>query len=243
MVEVRLLGDEDYDTPVGNLFHNVSSGHNPRSYSGFLGTVWLVPHPVNTVRESSKSGGSVANVKHVLQNQTSLLRKVFVSILTHTRVVVSGSYPLYRLMCIAGIVSSLVTFIYHKWPASFVEATDDNTFVGIVFNCMQLAGCSLAAGAFYMHRDSEPSQEKIHLSLALERMGIVLMGAVIAVYTYGVVKQNSGAPTTWATIGLVFFGLYLVYRFFEIGKAQREIQKPLEQCVREAHEIEELRGE
>lgn len=165
------------------------------------------------------------------------------SIASHTRVVVSGSYPLYRYICFAGLISSILTFVYGKWPASFVDATKDSILTNVTFNSMQLLGCGLSLSAFYLHRDREPSRQKVHLSLSMERIGIILMAPVVVVYTYGVIKQNGGPPTTWATLCLLAFGAYLVFRFTEIGKALKEVQKPYEQCVKERGDSEELRSE
>ena len=172
-----------------------------------------------------------------------IMKRFWEATIGHTRVVISGSYPLYRLFCMLGIISSILTFSYWKFPVSFSEVTDNNNLAGAIFNSMQLVGCCAVVGSLYLHRDKDPSHAKVQLSLTIERIGCILLVPVIAAYTYGVIHQNSGPPTTWATCGLVAFGLYLIIRFFEIGNALKELQRPIEKCDGYECDTEELRGE
>lgn len=156
---------------------------------------------------------------------------IFKRAIGHTRIAISGSYPLYRLMCLGGIFSSVLSMIYGKYPGSLSATTDHNSAVMNAFNIMQLVGCLCIAAAFYMHKNRDPRPTRVQLSLALERLGIVLLIPVVGAYTYGVIQNNGGPPTTWATWGLAMFCLYLIYRFFEIGAALKEVQRPLEECT------------
>lgn len=151
------------------------------------------------------------------------LRNLIHRILGRTRVVESGSYPLYRLIALSATISAIMQMVTQTWPQSFVDAAA-TTWSGWVFSTAQLFGGLFVWIALYMHEDSEPSLSRVQLSLSLERMGCALMISVIGTYTYGVVDQNGGIPKAWATWALMFFGLYLVYRFNEIRKALKELR-------------------
>ncbi|ATW61133.1 hypothetical protein SEA_HARAMBE_38 [Gordonia phage Harambe] len=175
----------------------------------------------------------MASLRRATLHGTAAIRTTLRAVLGHTRVVASGSYPLYRLVCLFGIISALLAFAYRQWPPSFAESTDGNLFAGIVFSGMQLVGCTSIIVGMYLHGEVNPKPTRVQTSLAVERFGTVLLIPVIATYTYGVILNNQGPPTTWATSALFAFGLYLVIRFFEIGRALKEVQRPLEECRRD----------
>ncbi|QOR56182.1 membrane protein [Gordonia phage Linetti] len=180
-------------------------------------------------------------MKRAVRVGAGTFRKTIRAVFGHTRIVASGSYPLYRLICIGGVISAVLTLSYRSWPASFAETTDDSTVAGVIFSAMQLAGCVSVLVGMYFHADADPLPSKVQKSLAIERFGTVLLIPVIAAYTYGVIKSNGGPPTTWATLCLAAFGVYLVLRFLEIGRALEEVQRPIEQC--DGHDCKELRSE
>ncbi|QAY16678.1 hypothetical protein SEA_FELIXALEJANDRO_42 [Gordonia phage FelixAlejandro] len=180
-------------------------------------------------------------MKRAIRAGAGTFRKTIRAVFGHTRIVASGSYPLYRLICIAGVISAILTFAYRTWPASFTETTDGNMVAGILFASMQLIGCLSVLTGMYFHADTDPLPSKVQKSLAIERFGTWLLIPVIAVYTYGVIKSNGGPPTTWATLALFSFGVYLVLRSIEIKGALEEVQRPIEQC--NGHDCKELRSE
>ena len=106
----------------------------------------------------------MASMKQVIRDRLSALRELSRELLGHTRIVASGSYPLYRLICIAGVISGVLTFIYGKYPASFVDATDDNYLLNVVFTAMQTIGCLMVVGAIYMHKDKDPRLSRVQMS-------------------------------------------------------------------------------
>lgn len=181
----------------------------------------------------------MANLKQATSSGLATLIQKIRAILDHSRVVVSGSKPLYRGLCVAGVVSGILQFSMRRWPPSFVDATDGVGYL-YVFGGMQIVGCLAILVGLYMHKDSEPSLHKVSTSLALERAGAALLVPVIASYTWGVIKLNGGPPSAWATLGLVAFGYYLCIRFYEIGESLKTLREP---TVVADNDTEELRGE
>lgn len=143
----------------------------------------------------------------------------------HTRVVVSGSYPLYRLMALGAVMSGVVQLWRSKVPPSvgilYQGLPDEWDYV---FIFMQLLGGVLILIALYMESDESPSSDKAHISLTVERTGLYFLGATIVVYTMGVLVQNSGLPNTMVSWFGVAFLLYLIRRASEIRKALRELR-------------------
>lgn len=144
-------------------------------------------------------------------------------IIRKSRIVESGSYPLYRLISLSAIISGICQMVTRTWPQSFVEATSAD-WAGWAFSAIQFVGGLMVWCALYMHTDSEPVLAKVQLSLSLERMGCALMISAIGTYTYGVIEQNDSFPKTWATWALMLFGIYLIYRLVEIRRALKELR-------------------
>lgn len=151
------------------------------------------------------------------------LKLAIIRIKRRTRRVKSGTYPLYRLIAVSAVVSAILQMSYKSWPASFESATQTE-WMGWIFSTIQLLGGLSIWGALHLHDDEEPALSRVQLSLSLERTGVMLLMSVVCTYTYGVIQQNGGPPKTWATLSLVAFLFYLVYRFIEIGRALRELR-------------------
>lgn len=144
--------------------------------------------------------------------------------LAHTRVVTSGSYPLYRLMALGAFISGLVQVIERRVPPSIRSAPTpgwyDYAFVGL-----QLLGALLILVGLYMETDKNPNPDRAHLSLTIELVGLWFLGTSIAAYTYGVLVQNHGLPITMVSWFGVAMLCYIVRRMREIRRGVRELRR------------------
>ena len=147
----------------------------------------------------------------------------------YTRRVVSGSFPLYRLMVAGVLVSAMLQIIYQKVPES-VEATSPRVF-DYVYLVAQAGGAVVLLGSMYTRRPL--------LSLNLERFGAATLAMSCALYVAAAVLNNSGPPLSsgvWLVVALL---IYLVWRAF------RDIPRDLrvmEQTAQAIIDSEEDRG-
>ncbi|QIG58299.1 hypothetical protein SEA_SKOG_147 [Gordonia phage Skog] len=141
--------------------------------------------------------------------------------LHHTRIVTSGSYPLYRLMVMGAVVASLIQIVTVTVPPS-LRSLGLHAAYDWFFLFLQLGGAITILIALYMENEEEPEPDHAHLSLTLEVVGLWLLGTALAVYLFGVIINNAGPPTVVVT----WFGVaFLIY----IGKRMREVRAAIKE--------------
>lgn len=144
--------------------------------------------------------------------------------LRHTRVVVSGSYPLYRLMALGAFASGVVQVVRQRVPPSITQ-TGAPAWYDWAFTSLQLVGAVLVLVALYMETDKNPDPDRAHLSLTVELVGLWFLGTAITAYTYGVVIQNGGPPITMVSWFGIAMLVYIVRRMREIRRGIKELRR------------------
>lgn len=132
------------------------------------------------------------------------------------RRVVSGSWPLYRILAMALTISGVLQLVTGKVPGS-VTATQSPEWTDVAYMWMQLIGGGAITASLTVGRSN------YSISLYLERLGAVLVFVSSLVYVLSVVDYNSGPPTSsgvWLVIG---FGIYCGFRVVEITQTLREV--------------------
>lgn len=145
----------------------------------------------------------------------------------YNRHVQSGSWPLYRLIMVALLISSTLSLTISSTPDS-VSALAGTAADGLYLSAA-LAGSALVLVGLYI--------QKAWLSLQLERLGAILVATNAAVYAVAVI-YTYGMPTAAATWGSIALGIYCTYRaLVEIPRDLAEIRE----LAREQYgEIEEV---
>ncbi|OZE08451.1 hypothetical protein CH249_14010 [Rhodococcus sp. 05-2255-3B1] len=132
------------------------------------------------------------------------------------RRVVSGSWPLYRILALMLTISGVLQLATGKVPGS-VTATQSPEWTDVAYMWMQLVGGAAILVSLTVGRSN------YSISLYLERFGAVLVFVSSLVYVLSVVDYNSGPPTSsgvWLVIG---FGLYCGFRVVEIARTLHEV--------------------
>lgn len=127
------------------------------------------------------------------------------------RKVVSGSWPLYRILTLCLTISGVLQVATGKVPGS-VSATQSPVWTDVAYMWMQLVGAMLVLASLTI------GWRNISLAMNIERTGTVLIFVSSFVYVVSVVDYNSGPPTSsgvWLVIGM---GAYCAFRFFEIRR-------------------------
>lgn len=144
------------------------------------------------------------------------------------RRVTSGSFPLYRLLMTALLISAVLGLTVGSAPDSVTEAaglTGD-----ILYLSAQLAGSGLVILALHIR--------KAWMSLQLERLGTIAVATNSAIYAVAVINTY-GLPTAAATWGAGALGLYCTYRALrEIPRELRELRAVARAQCHRTEEVE-----
>lgn len=126
----------------------------------------------------------------------------------------SGSYPLYRMLMAALVISAALGLIMQDVPDSVSQVTN---FSGhVVYLAAQLGGSGMILVALHLKR--------AWLSLQLERLGSVGVATNAGIYSVAVASEY-GLPVAAATWGSMALGLYCLYRgIYEVPKELAELR-------------------
>lgn len=143
--------------------------------------------------------------------------------LRHTRVVQSGSPPLYRLLALATVASAVAQSFAQAAPESVAALTPG--WFDWAFTSLTGVGGALVLVGLYMTDENRFHATKLADSLNIERFGLSLMMTVIAVnivavwFFYGRPPASTGS---WLQIGFWFWSWT---RLWDIRKALKELTR------------------
>ncbi|AER47666.1 hypothetical protein [Mycolicibacterium goodii] len=143
-------------------------------------------------------------------------------LLSHTRIVQSGSPPLYRMLLVGNVISAILMIVDGQIPESVANNAPgwfDAAFIG-----GQLFAGILALTALYMEDGSTRHATRLHRSLSLEWAGLMFMQTINGVYFVAVTFNNSGPPTSGATWYVIMFWLWVWVRMRDIRRALKELE-------------------
>lgn len=121
----------------------------------------------------------------------------------------SGSFPLYRVCVLMGLVASITQIVYGV-PESVLQTTDHA--YGWIFIGLHITGSVLILSALYLPRLD------LDDSLRIEQIGALALFSACSTYVAAVVVNNGGPPASYATWLVVALSLYLAYRIIEIHR-------------------------
>lgn len=150
---------------------------------------------------------------------TLIVVEVFRQALLHTRVVQSGSPPLYRLLVIGVIISAVFQGFAQEAPESITAQTPgwfDWAFIGFT----GVSGVLILAG-LYLIDENRFHARRLADSLMMERLGLAFLMTVIAVNIVAVVFYYGRPPTGMGSIWQCMFWLWGWTRLRDIRKALR----------------------
>lgn len=151
------------------------------------------------------------------------LRAFYRKAIHHTRVVTSGSYPLYRLMVMGAVISGILQVVFRKTPES-LKSLGLHPAYDWFFLLMQLGGALTILVALYMENEEEPEPDHAHLSLSLEQTGLFFLGTAMVVFQFGVIVNNGGPPLAAVTWFGIAFIAYIIKRMREVRRAIKELR-------------------
>lgn len=143
--------------------------------------------------------------------------------LLHTRVVQSGSPPLYRMMIIGVIASGISQAFAAEAPESITAQTPpwfDYAFIGFTL----LSGILVLAG-LYLIDENRYHASKLADSLSIERLGLSFLMTVIAVNIVAVMFYYGRPPTGMGSWWQIAFWLWGWGRLGEIRKTLGELTR------------------
>ena len=154
--------------------------------------------------------------------------------LAHTRFVPT---PLYRLILIAGVISSGLQLIYGA-PATVASVSDSVAF-NWAFVAVQLVGAVLALTGLYLVGSETPlpwrlgdpwtapdiNPEKLHRSLSIELLGLIFLQTVIAVQLAASALDQGRIPSSLAIWALAVFWSWSFFRDRDILRALRKLTR------------------
>jgi hypothetical protein len=139
-------------------------------------------------------------------------------VLAHTRFVPT---PLYRLLVVGQIFAGLSQLIFGA-PASVTENSPH--YFNNVFIAFSLLGGVVTLVALYFIDGSTKDAKKLHASLNLELLGLILIQTAITINVAGVFF-TLGTPTSSGTWFLIMFWGWAWFRMGAIVKATRELSR------------------
>lgn len=134
------------------------------------------------------------------------------------RRVESWSYPLYRLSVVALLASAVCQLALWKVP----DSVSDNSpgYFDVVFMVLQILGAAMVLIAV-----ESPFPRQLEDSLQLERTGAILLATVCLTYFASVCINNRGIPVSSGVWLAGAFGLYCLYRVWEITTVIRRAER------------------
>lgn len=141
--------------------------------------------------------------------------------LSHTRVVETGSFPLYRVLVACSFISSITQAFDRKATISVTSITPD--WGDWLFIGAQGAASIMVVTALYMIDANRYHATKLNDSLNLEFIGLVILQTVIAINVVAVTFYYNRPPTgqgSWFQIG---FSFWCFFRLWDIRKAIRKL--------------------
>lgn len=143
--------------------------------------------------------------------------------LRHTRIVPSGSPPLYRLLLVGTVLSGVAQAFDREATLSVAALTPwwvDWLFIGFTL----LSGLCALAG-LYLIDEHKFHATKLAASLQLERFGLSTLMTVVAVNQAAVVFYYDQLPTSGGSWFQIMFWCWAWTRLWEIHKALRELTR------------------
>lgn len=150
-------------------------------------------------------------------------RSVLVRALGHTRVVESGSPPLYRLLVVGVVISGIAQAFAQEAPESITAQTPpwfDYAFIGFTL----MSGILILVG-LYLVDENRYHARKLADSLSIERLGLAFLMTVIAVNVVAVVFYYGRPPTSMASWWQIMFWLWGWGHLGEIRKTLGELTR------------------
>lgn len=149
--------------------------------------------------------------------------KTFLGVVHSGRKVVSGSYPLYRLIAFGAFISAILRVTIRNKDDAFTMAGMGS--FDYLFAAFSGIGGALILVALYWYKEDHATSGKAHLSFTVEYVGLIFLmtsagGSVIA--TILAYDRIPVSLSSWCLIAFVFFGFA---RLLEISKALREMRK------------------
>lgn len=127
--------------------------------------------------------------------------------------IVSGRYPLYRLVMLGYFVGSLVQ-LFMGAPPSVANTTDIS--VQHFYLLAQLLGSVLILISIQFLQDTARAAR-------IERIGLLWLLSAILIHVGSVCVNNSGLPKTAQIYVIAGIGVYCSYRLWEINKNLRTL--------------------
>lgn len=143
--------------------------------------------------------------------------------LTHTRIVKSGSPPLYRLMLV-GVVMSAIVQAYDGSSTDSVAVLTPDWFDWLFIGLTALGGL-LGLIGLYMIDENRYHASRLAASLNVERVGLAWTMTVIVINIVAVVAYYDRPPTSMGSWFQIIFWAWGWTRLWEIRKALRELTK------------------
>lgn len=141
--------------------------------------------------------------------------------LSHTRVVRSGSPPLYRMLALGSLCASVTQAFDRDSLISVTRMTPD--WFDYPFIAFGIVGSLMILISLYMTDESKFDPERLNDSLNLEMIGLFIMQTLIVVNIVALVFYYGDPPSGMGSWFQVFFGLWSINRVREIRRAVREL--------------------
>ena len=143
--------------------------------------------------------------------------RVVRSALKHTRLVASGSPPLYRLMVVGAVISGIIQAA--NGQASIAVADNSFPWFDYAFITIQLLAAVGVLLSLYMIDGTRYDAAKLHRSLNIEFISLILLQTAIAVNVTAAGFFNDGIPPAQGTWFTIMFFLWALTRLWEIRRA------------------------
>ncbi|QBP32587.1 hypothetical protein SEA_GODPHATHER_14 [Mycobacterium phage GodPhather] len=141
----------------------------------------------------------------------------------HTRVVKSGSPPLYRMLTFGMLCSGIAQAFDRETPSSISSVTP--TWFDVLFIAWTIIGALVVLVALYMTDESKFHARHLGDSLNLEWIGLSMMLTCITVNTVAVFFFYDRPPTSGGSWFQIAFGVWGCIRLRDIRRAVRQLNK------------------
>lgn len=143
--------------------------------------------------------------------------------LRHTRIVPSGSPPLYRLNLLGLLISGIISAAIGEAPTSVEETASQ--WYSWSFIIGQLIATTMVLIGLYSEDGSSEHAAKLRRSLATEFTGLVFLQTVIIINVVAVMFMNTAPPAAPSSWLMIMFGSWIGRtRMPEIWRAIKELQ-------------------
>lgn len=143
--------------------------------------------------------------------------------LSRTRVVRSGSPPLYRMLIIGSLCASITQAVDRDSLISVTRMTPD--WFDYPFIALGIIASLMILVSLYMTDENKFDPERLNDSLNLELIGLLILQTLIVVNIVALVFYYRDSPSGMGSWFQVFFGVWSINRCREIRRVVRDLTR------------------